>query len=52
MGEAHLGLLTPQTDCLTCHTPHAAAGRGLIWPDHHEAFASGRCEECHGETGK
>ena len=45
----HLGLVTTETDCLTCHTPHAAPDRGLIWPNRHAPFSEQSCDECHTE---
>ena len=45
--QKHLGLLTPETDCLSCHTPHASFGRGLFWPNRHPPFAEQKCDDCH-----
>ncbi len=44
---SHLGLATSETDCLSCHTPHASEGLGLIWPNRHPPFTEGNCDDCH-----
>ena len=39
------------TDCVTCHDPHASSLASLIMPNQHAPFKSKKCDVCHAETG-
>lgn len=49
--SAHSGYPVEQANCQTCHDPHASARKGLFRDRVHESFASGRCRDCHVESG-
>jgi predicted CXXCH cytochrome family protein len=45
--RAHGGLAPSGRSCLSCHDPHGAPAKGLIYPVQHAPFQQGQCKECH-----
>jgi predicted CXXCH cytochrome family protein len=45
--DAHQGYELSESNCITCHDPHASSLPSLIMPNQHAPFAGGQCNACH-----
>ena len=48
---AHQGYKISNSNCATCHDPHAASLPKLLRPNQHSPFKGGKCTVCHVSSG-
>ncbi len=49
--SAHQGYKISNSNCATCHDPHAASLPKLLRPNQHSPFKGGKCTVCHVSSG-
>jgi hypothetical protein len=45
--KVHSGMNPSGKSCLSCHDPHGAPAKGLLYPVQHVPFKQGSCKACH-----